>query len=139
MRENAPVAWGDFSYAEVKGRPEVMQFFGDKYGDVVRVVQIGGYATGRARPAAPSLDGYSMELCGGTHVRQTGDIGLFKILHESAIAAGVRRIEAVAGEAAVAAAQQPRAGGAAIGKGDCGDRRKSSRRDRPFEAGQCRH
>jgi alanyl-tRNA synthetase len=104
VRENAPVAWGDFSYAEVKGRPEVMQFFGDKYGDVVRVVQIGGHADKDAHGKPhPKLDGYSMELCGGTHVRQTGDIGLFKILHESAIAAGVRRIEAVAGAAAVAA------------------------------------
>jgi len=100
VRENAPVAWGDFNYAEVKSRPEVMQFFGDKYGDVVRVVQIGGTMDGQRHP---KLDGYSMELCGGTHVRHTGDIGLFKILHESAIAAGVRRIEAVAGEAAVAA------------------------------------
>jgi alanyl-tRNA synthetase len=66
-----------------------MQFFGDKYGDTVRVVQIGG------RPQA--LDGYSMELCGGTHTRATGEIGLFRIVGESAIAAGVRRIEAVAG------------------------------------------
>ena len=105
--ENAPVTWGEFSYADVKSRPEVMQFFGDKYGDVVRVVQIGGTADKDAhgRPH-PRLDGYSMELCGGTHVRKTGAIGLFKILRESAIAAGVRRIEAVAGEAAVAAVQQ---------------------------------
>ncbi|MBA2270120.1 MAG: alanine--tRNA ligase, partial [Chthoniobacterales bacterium] len=61
----------------------------DKYGDTVRVVQIGG------QPRA--LDGYSMELCGGTHVRGTGEIGLFRILAEAAIAAGVRRVEAVAG------------------------------------------
>jgi alanyl-tRNA synthetase len=66
-----------------------MQFFGDKYGDTVRVVQIGG------SPA--KLDGYSMELCAGTHTRATGEIGLFRILSEAAIAAGVRRIEAVAG------------------------------------------
>jgi alanyl-tRNA synthetase len=66
-----------------------MQFFGDKYGDVVRVVQIGGHAA--------KLNGYSMELCGGTHTRATGEIGLFRIVGESAIAAGVRRIEAVAG------------------------------------------
>jgi alanyl-tRNA synthetase len=97
VKENAPVTWGEFKYTDVKSRADVMQFFGDKYGDVVRVVQIGGTA-GR-------LDGYSMELCGGTHVRQTGDIGLFKILHESAIAAGVRRIEAVAGLAAIEAAK----------------------------------
>jgi alanyl-tRNA synthetase len=66
-----------------------MQFFGDKYGDTVRVVQIGG--------GAKKLDGYSMELCGGTHTRATGEIGLFRIVSENAVAAGVRRIEAVAG------------------------------------------
>jgi alanyl-tRNA synthetase len=76
-------------HAEVKGRKDVMQFFGDKYGDQVRVVQIGG--------KAGELNGYSMELCGGTHTRATGEIGLFRIVGESAVAAGVRRIEAVAG------------------------------------------
>jgi alanyl-tRNA synthetase len=69
-----------------------MQFFGDKYGDLVRVVEIGGKRN--------ALDGYSMELCGGTHVRNTSEIGLFKIKSEGAIASGVRRIEAVCGEAA---------------------------------------
>ncbi len=68
-----------------------MQFFGDKYGDIVRVVQIGG--------AASELNGYSMELCGGTHTRATGEIGSFRIVGEGAIAAGIRRIEAVAGNA----------------------------------------
>ena len=87
--ENAPVSWSEVAYTEVKGRKDVMQFFGDKYGDTVRVVQIGG--------AANKLDGYSMELCGGTHTRATGEIGLFRIVSESAVAAGVRRIEAVAG------------------------------------------
>jgi alanyl-tRNA synthetase len=87
--ENAPVSWTEVKHNHVKDRKEVMQFFGDKYGDWVRVVQIGGQAT--------ALDGYSMELCGGTHTRATGEIGLFRILGESAIAAGVRRIEAVAG------------------------------------------
>lgn len=87
--ENAGVSWTEVPYADVKSRKDVMQFFGDKYGDVVRVVQIGGQ-TGK-------LDGYSMELCGGTHARATGEIGLFRIAGESAIAAGVRRIEAVAG------------------------------------------
>ena len=87
--ENAGVSWTEMPYAEVKSRKDVMQFFGDKYGDTVRVVQIGG--------GAGKLDGYSMELCGGTHTRATGEIGLFRIVGESAIAAGVRRIEAVAG------------------------------------------
>ena len=94
---NAPVSWTEVPHASVKGRADVMQFFGDKYGDLVRVVQIGG------TPGA--LDGYSMELCGGTHVRATGEIGLFRIVSENAIAAGVRRIEAVAGEAAYALAR----------------------------------
>jgi len=87
--ENAGVSWTEVPYAGVKARKDVMQFFGDKYGDTVRVVQIGG--------GAGKLDGYSMELCGGTHTRATGEIGLFRIVGESAIAAGVRRIEAVAG------------------------------------------
>ncbi len=94
--ENAPVTWLEVPHAEVKNRKDVMQFFGDKYGDTVRVVQIGG--------SPQKLDGYSMELCGGTHTRATGEIGLFRIVGENAIAAGVRRIEAVAGLEAYEAA-----------------------------------
>jgi alanyl-tRNA synthetase len=71
-----------------------MALFGEKYGDEVRVVAMGRNAPGSNRPA------YSLELCGGTHVSRTGDIGLIKIVSESASAAGVRRVEALAGEAA---------------------------------------
>ena len=74
-----------------------MALFGEKYGEEVRVVSMGH------DPAAVEKFGvYSLELCGGTHVRRTGDIGLFKIVAEAAVSAGVRRVEAVCGEAALA-------------------------------------
>jgi alanyl-tRNA synthetase len=92
IAERAPVSWTEIPYEEAKQRTDIIQFFGEKYGDRVRVLQIGG--TPRA------LNGYSMELCGGTHVRSTGEIGPFRIVKEEAIAAGIRRIEAVAGDAA---------------------------------------
>ncbi len=89
IKENAAVYWFEMPYADVRGKPNIMQFFGDKYGDVVRIVQIGGHDK--------ALDGYSMELCGGTHTKTTGELGLFKIMRESAVAAGIRRVEAVCG------------------------------------------
>lgn len=70
--------------------------FGEKYGDEVRVVSMGRAATGKGHEG----DTYSIELCGGTHVRQTGDIGTFVVLGDSASSAGVRRIEALTGAAA---------------------------------------
>jgi alanyl-tRNA synthetase len=92
IEENATVSWTEVPYAEAKKRTDIVQFFGEKYGDAVRVLQIGG------NPRA--LNGYSMELCGGTHVKSTSEIGPFRIVKEEAIAAGIRRIEAVAGDAA---------------------------------------
>ena len=90
IAEDAPVSWTEIPYEQAKQRADIQQFFGDKYGDVVRVVQIGG--------ESGNLNGYSMELCGGTHVRNTADIQFFRIVSEGAIAAGIRRIEAVAGD-----------------------------------------
>jgi len=97
---NAAVSWTEVPHVEVKNRNDIMQFFGDKYGDRVRVVQIGG--------APGALDGYSMELCAGTHARATGEIGLFRIVSEGAVAAGIRRIEALAGLEAVRASEVDR-------------------------------
>ncbi len=71
-----------------------MALFGEKYGDEVRVVTMGETAGGGT---------YSMELCGGTHARRTGDVAVFKVTGESAVAAGVRRVEALTGAAALAA------------------------------------
>ena len=98
INENAPVSWMEIPYEEAKKRKDVQQFFGEKYGDTVRVLQIGG--------TPKALNGYSMELCGGTHVRSTSEIGTFRIVKEEAIAAGIRRIEAVAGDAARAWVQE---------------------------------
>jgi alanyl-tRNA synthetase len=72
-----------------------LALFGEKYGEEVRVVAMGGVLDGENHP-------FSVELCGGTHVRRTGDIGLFKIVSETAVASGVRRIEVLTGAAAEA-------------------------------------
>jgi alanyl-tRNA synthetase len=98
IAENAPVSWTEIPFVEAKQRKDIIQFFGEKYRDTVRVLQVGG--------TPHAFNGYSMELCGGTHVRSTGEIGPFRIVKEEAIAAGTRRIEAVAGDAARAWAKE---------------------------------
>jgi alanyl-tRNA synthetase len=85
IRENIPVVIKEMTKDEAVGMG-AMALFGEKYGDTVRVVIMD--------------PNYSIELCGGTHVGGTGELGLFKLKHESAVAAGVRRIEAVCGEGA---------------------------------------
>ena len=94
---NDPVSWSEVPYVEAKANRGIMALFGEKYGDLVRVVQIGGQRH--------QLDGWSMELCGGTHTRSTGEIGLFRLVSEGAVASGVRRIEAIAGLEAYQAAR----------------------------------
>ncbi len=96
--DDEPVHSFETDRSLVEARDDVMQFFGDKYESRVRVVQIGGSPEG--------LDGFSMELCGGTHVRSTCQVGLFRIRSEGAVSSGIRRIEAAAGEASLGQALQ---------------------------------
>ncbi len=92
IRRNLPVSSETSSYDDAVRRG-AMALFGEKYGDEVRVIAMGDF---------------SMELCGGTHTQRTGDIGLFAITSESGVAGGIRRIEALTGEAAIEYLQQQR-------------------------------
>jgi alanyl-tRNA synthetase len=99
IRENAEVTTRLMTPDEAV-KLGAMALFGEKYGDEVRVVAMGESED----PAVKNA--YSIELCGGTHVDRTGDIGLFRITSEGAVSAGIRRIEAVAGDAAIAAMEE---------------------------------
>ncbi len=93
IRRNAAVSARVMKYDDAI-KAGAMALFGEKYGDEVRVIGMGEFST---------------ELCGGTHVKRTGDIGFFKIVSETGIAAGIRRIEAVTGEGALAHVQEQEA------------------------------
>jgi alanyl-tRNA synthetase len=93
IRHNVPVESRRMKYDEAI-KAGAMALFGEKYGDEVRVIGMGEFST---------------ELCGGTHVRRSGDIGFFKIVAEGGVAAGIRRVEAVTGEGALAWARQQEA------------------------------
>jgi len=124
IRANVPVETVVMPLAEAV-KSGATALFDEKYGETVRVVRMAGF---------------SSELCGGTHVKRTGDIGFLKVVHESAIAAGVRRIEAVTGNAAVAHVRRledelrKTAGLLRIGPLETADRtEKLLRREREFE------
>jgi alanyl-tRNA synthetase len=93
IRANAPVVTRLMSQDEAVANGAIAMF-GEKYGDEVRVLSMGGTLPGETHE-------FSVELCGGTHAANTGDIGIFKIVDQGAVSAGVRRIEALTGQAAI--------------------------------------
>jgi alanyl-tRNA synthetase len=117
----------DVALEEARGRG-AMALFGEKYGDRVRMIEIRDGARVTPEPGEDAGEVWSLELCGGTHCLRTGDVGPFRITSEGSVAAGVRRIEAVAGEPALALAEREQAELAGI--------RERLRRDGGSLAGQ---
>ena len=101
IRQNSPVETRIMTPDDARAIG-AQALFGEKYGDEVRVVSMGRADTGKGSDGQT----YSLELCGGTHVKRTGDIGLCVVLGDSASSAGVRRIEALTGQAAIAHLEQ---------------------------------
>ncbi|WP_163849711.1 alanine--tRNA ligase [Pseudooceanicola aestuarii] len=101
VRQNTPVETRIMTPDDARALG-AQALFGEKYGDEVRVVSMGDKATGKGQDGST----YSIELCGGTHVRRTGDIGAFVLMSDSASSAGVRRIEALTGQAALDALRE---------------------------------
>ena len=112
--QDLPVTWRELPIAEAKKLPGVRAFFGDKYGDVVRVVEIleRDLTNEEIRRmleghrATVNADAFSREFCGGTHLTHTGQAGFFKIISEEAVGKGVRRLTCVTAREAVKAVQK---------------------------------
>jgi alanyl-tRNA synthetase len=138
VRQNTPVETRIMT-PDAAGKLGARALFGEKYGDEVRVVSMG------TRPGSgmgPAGETYSLELCGGTHVARTGDIGAFKLVSEGASASGIRRVEALTGAAALA---QVAAGEAALSEAagllrarpeDLADRIRALLDERKAQAGE---
>ena len=99
IRENLAVTAHETTYADAV-REGALAFFGDRYGDVVRVVRMAGSGSDSHSNGHDHADPFSFEVCGGTHVHATGQVGTLVVLGESSIGGGMRRIEAVTGRAA---------------------------------------
>jgi alanyl-tRNA synthetase len=104
IQADLSVGWREVAIDEARAAGAMM-LFGEKYGDVVRMVTVGA----GAQEGQPGQDAVSIELCGGTHVRRTGTLGVFLIAAEEAVSAGVRRITALVGDAALAHLNEVRA------------------------------
>ena len=98
IAENSLISSTNTEYSKIQSREDILQFFGELYGEKIRIIQIGG--------EEGKLNGYSMELCGGTHLKNTKDLGFFKIKVEKAVSSGIRRIEASCGEASLSYLQK---------------------------------